>query len=106
MACPLCGDGDGTHVDHVYVAARREDADFVNIHVSGLTGQVDRPSPVPAPEGPGVGQGRRHRFALTGWCEMCGGQYAIVFTQHKGATLIETVPVNTEPTYQTGQQGT
>lgn len=25
---------------------------------------------------------------------MCGGAYAIVFTQHKGATLVETVQLS------------
>lgn len=103
MACPLCGDGDGTHVEHAYVAARREGQEFTDIHVDAVEGTVEQQGAPSAPAGPGVGEGRRHRIALTGWCEMCGGEYAIIFTQHKGATLLEAVPINQERRFQTGQ---
>ncbi|MEV4753302.1 hypothetical protein AB0K21_43760 [Streptosporangium sp. NPDC049248] len=104
MACPLCGDGDGTHIEHAYVAARREDREFTNVHVNGITGEVAAtPEEVSVPTGGAVGEGRRQRLALTGWCEMCGGEYAIVFTQHKGATYMETVQINEGPIYRTGR---
>ncbi|MER5625706.1 hypothetical protein ABT061_32175 [Streptosporangium sp. NPDC002544] len=45
----------------------------------------------------------RQRLALTGWCEICGGEYAIVFTQHKGATYMETIQINEGPIYRTGR---
>lgn len=103
LACPLCGDTDGTHVDTVYVSARQEDHNPQEIHVHAVTGQITHES-VSAPTGPAVGEGRRHRIALTGWCEMCGREYAIIFTQHKGQTYVETVEVNEGPVYDTGKR--
>ncbi|MER7271354.1 hypothetical protein ABT344_24020 [Micromonospora carbonacea] len=90
LLCPACGERD-THVDIAYVSARHEDQDPNEIAVNAVTGRVVTHNPVPAPAAPGVGQGRRHRIALAGYCEVGGHRFAVVFTQHKGATLVETV---------------
>jgi hypothetical protein len=91
MLCPVC-DHNATHVDVVHVAARQEDRDFDEITVNALTGQVVTHSDESAPFGDRVKEGRRHRIALRGWCEE-GHDFAIVFTQHKGTTFVEVVPV-------------
>lgn len=90
LCCPLCGDVY-VHVDEARVAARlREDGDITHISVT-KAGQIG--SEV-VPIGNRVGTGRRHRIALHGWCEMCGGKFAIVFTQHKGVTLVESQEID------------
>lgn len=104
LVCPGCGDTDSTHVDTVYVSARREDQIPTEIHVHAITGEVTHDG-VNAPAGSKVGQGRRHRIALTGWCEVCQFEYAIIFTQHKGSTFVETKLINLDPVYDTGKDG-
>lgn len=88
LCCPLCGD-TYTHVDEVAVAARPsgEDGPITGVGVNASGDVVDRA----VPAGRHVGEGRRHRFALLGWCETCAGRFALVFTQHKGVTLVESV---------------
>ncbi len=90
LLCPACGEKD-THVDIAYVAARREDDDPNEIVVNAVTGRVVTHDSVSAPAGSAVGSGRRHRIALAGYCEVNGHTFAVVFTQHKGVTLVETV---------------
>lgn len=90
LLCPVCGCRE-THVDVVKVAARRaEDSEFDEITVDAK-GRVATHGTAPAPAGPTVNEGRRHRMALLGSCETQGCKFAIVFTQHKGATLVEVV---------------
>ena len=89
LACPLCDETGGSHLDAVQIAARQEDQDFINIEVSTVSGDITHPSLVPV--GSEVGEGRRDRIALAGWCEVCGGKFALVFTQHKGVTFVEWV---------------
>lgn len=88
LCCPLCGDSN-THVDRVSVAARPkgEDGPVISIDVAanGVVGE----SAVPTSRH--VGVGRRHRIALIGWCESCDGEFALLFTQHKGVTLVESI---------------
>jgi hypothetical protein len=90
LRCPVCGEAH-THVDVVYVSARREDQEPNEIMVNGVTGGVVTHNPVGAPAGTAVREGRRHRIALAGYCEVNGHKFALVFTQHKGVTLVETV---------------
>lgn len=89
LCCPLCG-GMNTHVDQVAIGARPtgEDGPIRELLVDA-GGIVTHKAGVPT--GRWVGAGRRHRFALIGWCEMCDGKFALVFTQHKGVTLTESV---------------
>lgn len=91
LCCPLCGDVF-VHVDAVQVAARPdgEDGPIAGFRVTS-TGSISGRGDVPV--GPHAGEGRRHRIALTGWCEMCEGHFALVFTQHKGVTIVESVPL-------------
>lgn len=86
MVCPRCGDTN-THLDRVSVAARPngEDGPIVNI---GVTAGGDVSETIVQPSRY-VGAGRRHRIALTGWCEGCYGDFTWLFTQHKGVTLVE-----------------
>jgi hypothetical protein len=88
--CPVC-DCDTTHMEIVRVAARREDRTFNEITVNAITGQITTHGEVPAPTGSMQGKGRRQRIAVTGWCEEGNHSFAVVFTQHKGGTYIETV---------------
>lgn len=87
LACPSCG-GEYLHIDNVHISARKEDADFTEIRVDAITGDVETNA------GPGPGdEGRRHRVSLIGWCEFCGDESAIVFRQHKGETQMDIVKI-------------
>lgn len=88
LCCPLCGDVF-VHIDGVQVAARSEDGPFSEIGISSAGDVTDETGNVPV--GTAVGVGRRHRIALLGWCEICDGRFALVFTQHKGVTFAESV---------------
>lgn len=92
LQCPNCEDAI-THITSVMVAARIEDEAFANREVDMDTGEITEPRVVPA--GDTVGEGRRSRVALIGYCELCDiGSFAIVFTQHKGTTFIDVVAVD------------
>lgn len=95
LCCPLCGDTN-THIDEVAVAARPtgEDGPVREMRISSRGIVANRPV---TPAGRRVGAGRRHRFALIGWCELCDGRFALVFTQHKGVTLTESVDLTPTP---------
>lgn len=87
MLCPLCG-GRSTHVDTVYMAGRpREDGEYVPVRVNS-TGEVDRHLTMAFIPPPADGMDRRHHISLQGSCEICGGVFAITFTQHKGETYL------------------
>jgi hypothetical protein len=90
LLCPACG-SEWTHSEIVYVAARGEDRPFNEIAVNAITGQVKTHNDQAAPAGVAVGLGRRHRISVTGSCEAGGHRFAIVFTQHKGVTFVETM---------------
>jgi hypothetical protein len=90
MRCPACND-IATHIDFALIAARTEDREFNEIAVNAISGQIQTHRAVPAPMGSKVKEGRRQRIALPGWCEVCGADFAIVFTQHKGVTFVEVV---------------
>lgn len=90
LRCPVCGETN-THVNSVNVACRPggEDGPIVETGV-GADGLI---APLPAgttPVGEYVGVGRRHRIALLGWCETCAARFALIFTQHKGTTFVES----------------
>jgi hypothetical protein len=102
LVCPCCGGTGGTHVNTAYVSARQEDHEPQEIHVHGITGEVTHET-IEAPVGNAIGRGRRNRIALTGWCDMCQGEFAIIFTQHKGQTYVETQSINPAPIYETGK---
>lgn len=90
MACPLCGETN-THVDRVAMTGRDpgEDGATVELGILANGAIVDATGKVPPSRH--VGVGRRHRIALIGCCEHCEGEFALLFTQHKGVTLVETV---------------
>ena len=90
LLCPVCRE-DTTHVEIVRVAARHEDQQFNEITVNAITGQIGTHGDLAAPAGPAQGTGRRQRVAVTGYCEQGGHPFALVFTQHKGATVVETI---------------
>lgn len=94
LCCPLCGDSN-THVDRVAAAARPagEDGRIVEFTVDHR-GYLGVDTEGATPRSTQVGEGRRHRFALLGWCECCAGRFALVFTQHKGVTLVESMDVS------------
>lgn len=91
LLCPLCGDS-WTHVEGVHVSARGEDGPINEITVDAINGAVRTNLTTAGPMGAAVGEGRRQRISLTGTCETCGGQFALVFTQHKGVTYVEWQP--------------
>ena len=85
LLCPLCGESRYTHIDDVFVAGRpREDGEVVPVHIDshGRT-TSDNSVALPIPD-----VGRRHAISLGGWCESCGGRFAIEFLQHKGQTAV------------------
>lgn len=90
LCCPLCGDTN-THVDRVGMAARTtgEDGEITEIGFNARGVVTDDTGNIPLSRQ--VGVGRRHRIALFGWCESCDGEFALLFTQHKGVTLVESV---------------
>lgn len=95
LCCPLCGNTN-THLDEVAVAARPagEDGPVAEVGINAQGAVTNRAGLVPV--SPSVAHGRRHRFALIGWCESCEGRFALVFTQHKGVTLTESVALESE----------
>lgn len=94
--CPSCLDSVYTHVDEAVVAGRHEDQPVVGVEVNSF-GEVTDVTNGDIPAGR-VGSGRSHRIVLKGYCEMCGARFAFVFTQRKGATLVETVPLYVDGT--------
>jgi hypothetical protein len=88
LTCPACS-GTNIHVDQIFVSARDEDQAADEIVVNAMSGQVSSRGRGEAPTGAVVGVGRRHRIALAGCCEICHEPLALVFTQHKGQTLVE-----------------
>lgn len=90
MVCPLCGDTN-THIDRVAMAARPDGEDGMIIEIAvPADGDVVRGGRN-IPPSRHVGTGRRHRIALIGWCESCRGEFAWLFTQHKGVTFLESI---------------
>lgn len=94
LLCPMCG-FEFTHVEQVFIAARDNDQEPNEIAVHAKSGEIEQYRSVPAPVGPLVRVGRRHRIVLAGSCEE-GHGFAIVFTQHKGHTYVECVPWDPE----------
>lgn len=93
LICPLCGE-DYVHLDDVYMAGRpREDGPYVNVHVDNA-GRIDQGDFLNMPIQSG---GRRHTIAVSGWCEMCAGRFAIEFRQHKGQTELAILRANWRP---------
>lgn len=84
LLCPHC-QFNFVHVDDVYVAGRpREDGEVHPVHVdAGGRARSDSSVSLPIPD-----VGRRHVFALQGWCEGCGGHFTLEFSQHKGQTMV------------------
>lgn len=85
FGCPVCG-FQYTHLDKVLVAARREDEPITPIFVDAVTGFVSKNTHAV----PGDDSARRQRIAVLGTCES-GHEFAIVFTQYKGSTYVETL---------------
>jgi hypothetical protein len=88
LRCPICNEAYGLHVDGVSVAGRAEDGPISTAHIDAecvVTYGVD------VIAGAHVGEGRRYRIALEGWCEFGDHPFAVVFTQHKGETFVEVV---------------
>ena len=88
LACPVCGQTYGLHLDGVSLAGRVEDGPMSTAHIDSEC-VVTYNDEVPA--GPQVEEGRRYRIAIDGWCEFGTHPFSIVFTQHKGDTLVEVV---------------
>jgi hypothetical protein len=93
LCCPLCGDSN-THLDRAAMAARVTGEDGPIVEVGILQNGVVTDETGHIPPSSQVGEGRRTRIALFGWCELCNGQFALLFTQHKGVTLLESVDLN------------
>jgi hypothetical protein len=90
LCCPLCGDIN-THVDRAMVAGRPQGEDGPITEIAFRADGIVADATGEIPESHHVGVGRRHRIALIGWCESCSGEFALLFTQHKGVTLVESV---------------
>lgn len=92
LLCPSCG-GDCVHIDDAYVLGRPRESEAMRpVHVNhkghvSMGPEVDGAIPID----PVRGKGRRHTMSLVGWCEGCGGRFAITFMQHKGNTFVSTL---------------
>jgi len=85
LLCPNCA-GEYVHLDDAYAAGRRrEDGEVRPVHVNAA-GDI---TTGPMVSSPISDTGRRHAFALAGWCEFCRTKFAIEFAQHKGQTRIQ-----------------
>lgn len=90
LSCPVCHDENGTHVDRVHVLVSHDDGDQADYLSVGPDGMVTLEGRETHPDAFG-NVGRRHEFALVGWCELCGGNWALIFRQHKGQTLVKVM---------------
>ncbi len=95
VICPECGSESGIHLQSVMMAGRKEDGEFTCTMIDRL-GAVYSVDDVPV--GAQVGEGRRHRIVINGWCEN-DHFFALILTQHKGTTFAELVvgEAETEP---------
>lgn len=91
LRCPFCRDPYGLHVDAVAMAGRQREDGPVVTHRIERTGRITLNADAPVGR---VGDGRRHRIALEGWCEGCRRHFALVLTQHKGSTLVDVVELD------------
>lgn len=89
LMCPVCETSVYVHVDRVSVFTRGEDEVGAGVAMDAVTGSLQLGGSTLVPSGSFVGEGRRHRIALTGSCEECRQTFSIVFTQHKGSTYVE-----------------
>jgi len=100
MSCPRCGQPDGVHIDRVLggvadgstagLAARGED-EAARLDVVTTPPGEQQPEDRLIVEA--AGGLRRHFFALVGTCEHCGDrEFALIFKQHKGSTMVGFVP--------------
>jgi len=97
LFCPLCG-FDHTHLERVEIATRPDGEDGrVAACAVDVGGHVELDADVAQGR---VGEGRRDRAALRFWCEGCDGHFAVVYSQHKGQTFLDDVPVAGEPRYE------
>ena len=105
LACPNCGESGGVHIDEVSMVGRPWGEDgptsYAEMHANGNVYSTEGPARSgteidllmksgSAPAGK-LGNGRRHRTVLEVRCEQCDVVTAIVFTQHKGQTLVEAI---------------
>lgn len=88
LHCPVCNETMGTHLDEVTMMARPdgEDGPLVARHLDDRGQLADDTA---APVDSELGEGRRHRIVIEGWCENGGHRFALIFTQHKGETYFE-----------------
>lgn len=94
MLCPLCNQ-EFTHIDAVKVVAASGEGALVA--ASGEDGH----STVKTSDFRAQTPGRRHSIYLIGTCELCGGDFQLVFQQHKGVTLFSVLDCSPlPPTFQ------
>ncbi len=88
LRCPLsvCR-GETLHHDRVTTHSREEDgvATVVVVDVPDTRGAM--------PAVAGNPSGRRSGVVVEGWCELCGGRWALTLAQHKGSTMIAVRPL-------------
>jgi hypothetical protein len=84
LACPSCGERNGTHVDRVEVRAASGQA--LSVSASGEDGGA-RLAVEPTALYRGT-VGRRHVFVLYVECEICGNLSELIFRQHQGQTIL------------------
>jgi hypothetical protein len=91
LRCPVCGD-EFAHIERVAIAAGAEDQERSHLLVDAVRGRIETRPGQQTPAGVEVGEGRRHRIALLGYCEDGGHAFAFVLTQHQGQTYLEGGP--------------
>lgn len=96
LACPLCDD-EFTHLCRTFVGAREREDGPINEVTVDHDGRVSTQVSTVGPRRTSWTNDRRDRVAVGGWCEGCGGVFAIVFTQHKGVTFVDVVDGKGQP---------
>lgn len=93
LQCPQCS-GRSTHLVDVIVSAHEEGGPPTkHVGVNPRTGEVREPEYAPTGS---VGEGKRDRTSLVFTCEECPNAFAVIFTQHKGDTIVDAVRVGVQ----------
>ncbi len=102
LECPRCGPFSCTHNTGVEVYVRADDAAVGTkvevmppgglVGLAGIDNDAEVEVTVRSGPLPGNPSGRRGAVVLHFVCEGCWGRFTVEFAQHKGSTLVRTVP--------------
>ena len=82
LTCPSGCETSYVHLDEAVISDHA--AALASVRVPG-TEVIDLPTPTAM---------RNHVISLPGWCDACGTQFVLNFTQHKGQTYVSVTEVS------------